>query len=65
MITPDPEQRFNVNAIIAHRGEGVTRQYLTSWKGYDEKENTWEPASSFDELTPIIAYWKKIGKLEQ
>jgi transposase InsO family protein len=65
MITPDPEQRFNVNAIIAHRGEGVTRQYLTSWKGYDEKENTWEPASSFDELTPIITYWKKIGKLEQ
>ena len=29
--------------------------YLVSWKGYSEKENTWEPASAVQHLRKLIS----------
>ena len=33
--------------------------YLVSWKGYPEKENTWEPASTVQQLRKLISLFHK------
>ena len=33
--------------------------YLVSWKGYPEKENTWEPASTVQHLKKLIRSFHK------
>ena len=33
--------------------------YLVSWKGYPEKENTWEPASAIQHLWRLVTTYHK------
>ena len=33
--------------------------YLVSWKGYPEKENTWEPASAVKHLRRLLSTFHK------
>ncbi len=44
------------NAVYARESEGHLPglYYLVSWKGYPEKENTWEPASTVLHLRKLI-----------
>ncbi|KAJ2891394.1 hypothetical protein MKZ38_000508 [Zalerion maritima] len=37
------EEEYEVEKILAHRGEGPQTEYLVKWKGCDDDENTWEP----------------------
>ncbi|HVX00123.1 MAG TPA: RNase H-like domain-containing protein, partial [Candidatus Babeliaceae bacterium] len=52
---------YEVDRIIAHRGDPGDYQYLVQWKGYGEDERTWEPASNFLDHSVIKDYWKAIA----
>lgn len=54
---PYKQDVFEIEKIIAHRGEGESREYLIHWKGYPSDEDTWEPVSSlFDAEFSIQEY---------
>jgi hypothetical protein len=62
------EEYYEVEGIRDHRGEEGHREYLIKWKGYSEKENTWQKASDFTDPTIIQRYWNKqreLRRLEQ
>ena len=45
---PPPEEvegqeEFEVEAILAHQGQGARQRYLIKWKGYPTFDNTWKP----------------------
>ena len=52
---PEPEQAYEVESILAHRGTARKRQYLVKWKNYDER--TWEPQKNFIDTDIIRRYW--------
>jgi hypothetical protein len=37
------DNEYEVEAILAHAGNGRQRKYLIKWLGYPHDENTWEP----------------------
>ncbi len=49
------------NAVYATESEGHLPglYYLVSWKGYPEKENTWEPASAIQHLLRLVSTFHK------
>ncbi len=72
---PEPEKRFEagddkeyeVETIIdsavygqqANNSQMPALYYLVSWKGYPEKENTWEPSSAVIHLRKLISTFHK------
>ena len=44
----DGEERYEVESILAKRGEGRRTQYLVKWLGYDHYEATWEKSTSLE-----------------
>jgi hypothetical protein len=59
------EEYYEVEDIRDHRGEEGHREYLTKWKGYSEKDNTWQKASDFTDPTIIQRYWNKQKELQR
>ena len=62
IVSHDPDthgKSFDVAAILNHRGKAPKYEYFVQWKGYDATHNTWEPASSFDDIAVINRYWDK------
>lgn len=59
------EEYYEVEDIRDHRGEEGHREFLTKWKGYSEKENTWQKASDFTDPTIIQRYWNKQKELQR
>ena len=45
----EAEEVFTVDAIIKSRKRAGKTQYLVKWEGYDESDNTWEPAENISE----------------
>lgn len=60
----DGEEMWEVERIIDHRYRGRRRQleYLVSWKGYDESENSWEPSAALKNATEAVAEYKARAK---
>jgi IS30 family transposase len=58
------DEVYEVDEIRDHRGPPMTREYLVKWKGYGERENTWEPASSFNNPLTIKKYWTKLREYQ-
>lgn len=50
---------YVIEAIVNHRGSPGNYEYKVRWKGYDAKDDTWEPADSFDSPTMINQYWRR------
>ena len=46
------EELYIIERIIDHRRHKGKREYLIQWKGYDEDENTWEPADTIEQDAP-------------
>ena len=46
---------FVVEAILSKRKYRGRWQYLVKWDGYDDTENTWEPASNLQHLVGDLA----------
>ena len=42
-IVVDGEKKYEVEAILKHKGKGGQRLYLVIWKGYPIIEASWEP----------------------
>lgn len=43
IIGDDGEKLYIVEKIKGHRGKGKKKEYFIKWKGYPDKDNTWEP----------------------
>lgn len=62
IISHDPDQielSYTVDEIKGHQGKGPNYKYLVKWKGYTAKDNTWEPATQFDNRAEIDWYWSQ------
>lgn len=57
---PDPAEAdlYDVEEILESRLRRGKIQYLVKWADYPLSEATWEPESSFVDLTPIHNYWQ-------
>ena len=50
---PDSEDiQYTIERITDHRITKDGKQYLVHWRGYDEDENTWEPAEAIEKDAP-------------
>jgi hypothetical protein len=49
---------FEVESIIAKRGEGARTKYLVKWLGYPHWESTWESASALTNARDAIAEYE-------
>jgi len=62
----DQEEVFEVERIEHIRTRKGQKEYLIKWKGYGESENSWEPASSFEEgLDSALAKYLQRRESEQ
>ena len=48
----DGEEAYYVEKIVDVKVKNGVKNYLVKWKGYDEKDNSWEPENGLqcDEL---------------
>ncbi|KIM53773.1 hypothetical protein SCLCIDRAFT_78491, partial [Scleroderma citrinum Foug A] len=47
-VSEERNEEYEVDYIIASHIYRHQLQYLVHWKGYEEHERTWEPASNLD-----------------
>ncbi|KAG0161867.1 M-phase phosphoprotein 8 [Apophysomyces sp. BC1015] len=55
------ENVFEVQSVIDHKGSDGNYEYRVRWKGYAEKDDTWEPPEHFDDQSLIDKYWQRRG----
>jgi transposase InsO family protein len=63
LISDDPildKPSHEVGAIIAHRKTRRGYRYKVRWRNYTEKDDTWEPKSSFDHEETVPSYWRRL-----
>ena len=60
----DGENKYKVEAILAHRKRGRQIQYLIKWKGYDPSNNTWEPETNLSNADEILSGYKRHRNLD-
>ena len=53
-VTEDCDEEYKVDTIIDSCIYKGKLQYLVHWKGYDESERTWEPASNLKNSPEIV-----------
>ena len=54
------EKAYVVERVLDHQGPEGSREYLVKWRGYGASQNTWEPATHFDDLQCITDYWASL-----
>jgi hypothetical protein len=52
-ITHD-EMRYRVSALLDHRIQDGSYEFLTKWEGFDIEDATWEPVNVLVEDVPLI-----------
>jgi hypothetical protein len=56
---------YLVESIAKHRpsSDGTSLEYEVKWKGWDEKDNTWEPEENMAKAKEMVQQdWKEMGK---
>ncbi|KAH8116800.1 hypothetical protein DFH11DRAFT_1132613 [Phellopilus nigrolimitatus] len=58
----DYEVERILKAVVSYKhGRKIQWKYYVKWKGYNDKDNTWEPSESFDQSPALIRnFWKKV-----
>ena len=46
------DTQYTIERITDHRTTKDGKQYLVHWRGYDEDQNTWEPAKAIEKDEP-------------
>ena len=62
LISSDPifdSVSFEVESILDHRPTEDGYEYLVRWKRFSADQDSWEPASCFDDEDTITTYWKR------
>jgi Chromo (CHRromatin Organisation MOdifier) domain len=58
----DEEEEYEVDQIldtrVRKRGRYTIRQYLVSWKGYPQEENTWQTEESLHKCAELLANFR-------
>ena len=53
------DNQWEVDRIIDHQGQGRTRKFLVSWKGYLESDNEWVAAENINKSL-VDQYFERI-----
>lgn len=57
-VLVDEQEEYEVERIDGQRSNAQgSNEYLVKWKGYGEKERTWEPLSNLQHADEAIATW--------
>ena len=51
-LTEERDEEYEVDYIVASHIYRCQLQYLVYWKGYEDHEGTWEPASNIKKCSP-------------
>ncbi|KAJ9507426.1 hypothetical protein QJQ45_006396 [Haematococcus lacustris] len=56
----DDSPQYEVERIVNHRHvrAGKAKEYLVKWKGYEDSDNTWEPASNLANAPDCVNLYK-------
>ncbi|KAJ9510442.1 hypothetical protein QJQ45_015921, partial [Haematococcus lacustris] len=56
----DDSPQYEVDRIVNHRHvrAGKAKEYLVKWKGYEDSDNTWEPASNLANAPDCVNLYK-------
>jgi hypothetical protein len=55
----DNEEEYEIDAILAHKGQPGKRRFLISWKGYSSAENSWIPEKELGNASEILKTYKE------
>ena len=53
-VSEERDEEYKVDYIVASRIHRCQLQYLVHWKGYEEHEHTWEPASNVKNAPLVV-----------
>ena len=53
-VSEERDEEYEVDYIVASRIYRHQLQYLVHWKGYEEHERTWEPASNVKNAPLVV-----------
>ena len=59
------KHRFDVEAIVDHKGKGSNRKYCVKWVDFPSSENTWELESNLDGCKELLDEYKNSLKVKQ
>ncbi|KAJ9531173.1 hypothetical protein QJQ45_000822 [Haematococcus lacustris] len=56
----DDSPQYEVERIVSHRHvrAGKAKEFLVKWKGYEDSDNTWEPASNLANAPDCVNLYK-------
>ena len=58
-VSEEHNEEYEVNYIVASCIYRRQLQYLVHWKGYEEPEHTWEPASHVKNAPLVVEHFYK------
>ena len=61
----DEDNEYEVEKILDHRKKGRQTEYQVKWKGYSDKDNTWEPQENCHSLDLMEEFQNQRRKKEK
>ena len=60
-VSKEHDEEYEVDYIVASRIYRHQLQYLVHWKGYEEHEQTWEPAPNVKNAPLVVECFYKVN----
>lgn len=55
----EEENEYEVEKILAQRGNNHQKEFLVKWLGYDHSESTWEPETNLTNCRQLLAQYRQ------